>query len=90
MTFEFQFPDEVLYGVDRDMDNNEDMKEYLTSMASVLVTNSRYHCTKIMKFSMKDFFGKCDQIRSFLRIWSHLPKKSLMENFMFCALNTAT
>ena len=27
-----------------------------------------------------DFFSKCDQIRSFLRIWSHLLKKSLMEN----------
>ena len=39
-----------------------------------------------MKFSIKDFFGKCDQIRSFLRIWSHLLKKSLMENFIFCAV----
>ena len=36
-----------------------------------------------MKFSIKDFFSKCDQIRSFLRIWSHLLKKSLMENFFF-------
>ena len=26
------------------------------------------HCTK-MKFSIKDFFSKCDQIHSFLRIW---------------------
>ena len=33
-----------------------------------------------MKFSIKDFFSKCDQIRSFLRIWSHLLNKSLMEN----------
>ena len=38
-----------------------------------------------MKFSGKDFFSKCDQIRSFLQIWSHLLKKSLMENFIFCA-----
>ena len=38
-----------------------------------------------MKFSIMDFFSKCDQIRSFLRIWSHLVKKSLMENFIFCA-----
>ena len=36
-----------------------------------------------MKFSIKDFFGKCDQIRSFLRIWSYVLKKSLMENFIF-------
>ena len=36
-----------------------------------------------MKFSIKDFFSECDQIRSFLRIWSHLLKKSLMENLIF-------
>ena len=36
----------------------------------------------------KDFFSKCDQIRSFLWIWSHLLKKSLMENFIFCAVIT--
>ena len=34
-------------------------------------------------FSIKDFFSKCDQIRNFLRIWSHLLKKTLMENFIF-------
>ena len=39
-----------------------------------------------MKFSIKNFFSKGDQIRSFLRIWSHLLKKSLMENFNFCAV----
>ena len=39
-----------------------------------------------MKFSIKDFFSKRDQIRSFLRIWSHLLKKSLMENFIFLAV----
>ena len=39
-----------------------------------------------MKFSIKDFFSKCNQIRSFLRIWSHLLKKSLMENFIFSAV----
>ena len=36
-----------------------------------------------MKFSIKDFFSKCDQIRSFLWIWSHLLKKSLMENIFW-------
>ena len=36
-----------------------------------------------MKFSSNDFFGKCDQIRSFLQICSHLLKKSLLENFTF-------
>ena len=34
-----------------------------------------------MKFSIKDFSRKCDQIRRKLRIWSHLLEKSLMENF---------
>ena len=32
-----------------------------------------------MKVSIKDFVSKCDLIRSFL-------KKSLMENFIFCAV----
>ena len=36
-----------------------------------------------MKFSIKDFFSKYDQIRSFLRIWSYLLKNSLMEYFAF-------
>ena len=36
-----------------------------------------------MKFSIKDFFSKCDRIHSFLRIWSHLLNISLMENFIF-------
>ena len=42
-----------------------------------------------MNFSIKDFFSKGDQIRRKLhrklRIWSHLLKKSFMENFIFCA-----
>ena len=33
-----------------------------------------------MKFNIKDFFSKFDQIRRKLRLWSHLLKKSLMEN----------
>ena len=33
-----------------------------------------------MKFSIKDFFSKLDQIRWDLQIWSHLLKKALMEN----------
>ena len=35
---------------------------------------------------MKDFSSKCYQIRSFLRVWSHLLEKFLMENFIFCAV----
>ena len=44
---------------------------------------------KKIKISIKDFFSECDQIRRKLRIWSHLLKKSLMENFIFCRVNTA-
>ena len=39
-----------------------------------------------MKFSINDFFSKYDHIRRKLRIWSHLLKKSLAENFIFCAV----
>ena len=39
-----------------------------------------------MQFFIEDFFSKCDQICSFLRIWSHLLKKYLMENFIFYAV----
>ena len=42
--------------------------------------------TQKMKFSIKYFIGKCYQIRRKLRIWSHLLKKSLMENFIFWAV----
>ena len=36
-----------------------------------------------MKFSIKDFFNECDQICSFLRIWSHLLKKILNGKLQF-------
>ena len=48
------------------------------------------YCTvslyKKIKFSIKDFLSKCDEICRKLRIWSHLLKKSLMENFIFCSM----
>ena len=37
---------------------------------------THWHCSK-MKFSTKDFFSKCGQIRRKLWIWSDLLKKSL-------------
>ena len=39
-----------------------------------------------MKFSIKDFFSKCDQIRRKLCPQSHLLKKTLMENFILCVV----
>ena len=44
----------------------------------------RFMTAQKMKFPINDFFSKCDQIRRKLRIWSHLLKKSLMENFVQC------
>ena len=42
-----------------------------------------------LKFFNKDFFSQYDQLRSFLRIWSHLLKKVLLEEFNFCAVRDA-
>ena len=46
----------------------------------------RKYTAQKLKFSIKNFISKCDQIRGKLRIWSHLLKKSIMENFIFCAV----
>ena len=51
------------------------------------VSKKDIHTIQQMTFSIKDFFSKCDQIRSFLPIWLHLLKKSLIENFIFCAVS---
>ena len=52
-----------------------------TNFTWIIYDNIRKNNTvQKMKFSIKDFFSKCNQIRSFLRIWSHLLNKSLMEN----------
>ena len=55
----------------------------LASLNLVIAHLKEYTAQK-MKFSIKNFFSKYEQIRSFLQIWSHLLKKSLMENFIFC------
>ena len=59
---------------------NECFSEYWNNHFTLTFTAQK------MKFSNKDFFSKCDQIRRNLRIWSHLLKKSLMENFIFCVV----
>ena len=48
-------------------------------------SNNEGNTVQKLKFSVKDFFSKCDQIRRKLWIWSHLLKKSLMEDLIFCA-----
>ena len=52
------------------------------------IGNFRLTTAKKRKFSIMDFFRKCDQTSSFLWIWSYLLKKFLMENFSFCVVNT--
>ena len=41
------------------------------------------HTLQKMKFSIKDFFSKRDQMRSFTWIRSHLLKKYLTESLIF-------
>ena len=48
------------------------------------LASASFNIAQKLKFSIKDFFSKCNQIHNFLRIWSHLPKKSLIENLIFC------
>ena len=64
----------------------EGMNRYWNSILgrSFYAYNFYFALTKILKFSVKDFFGNCDQIRRKLRIWSHQLKKPLTENFIFC------
>ena len=40
--------------------------------------------SKPKKFTVKDFFSKCELICSFMRICSHLLKEYSTENFIFC------
>ena len=66
-------------------------KQHLYGFFEHKELNRKCHCTKnlhqvLYKFCIKDFFSKCEQIRSFLRTWLYLLKKSLMENFIFCAV----
>ena len=56
------------------------------NIASLIIKLCAWSTAQKMKFSTKDFFSKCDQIRRRLSIWSHLWKKSLVENFIFCAV----
>ena len=67
---------------DRDADTDCDSQNELVRKPKLWVLDTLH---KKAKFSGKDFLSKCDQIRSFLRTWSYLLRKSLMENFIFFA-----
>ena len=60
----------------------------LTYEATALLTVrlSLTHTAQKIKFFIKDFFSKCEQIRRNFRICAHLLKKSLTENSIFCAM----
>ena len=53
---------------------------YLKQISSLAYTAEK------IEFSIADFFRKCDRMGRKLRIWSRLLKKSLTENFIFCAV----
>ena len=76
-------------GVFKSLSNiyNETFSANSRKHLTIFVKKFRHKFTaQKMKFSIKDFFGKCDEICRKLRIWSHLLKKSLMENFIFCVV----
>ena len=66
------------------------LKNKILELVRILLKDYLQHnntCTaQEIKFSINDFFSKFDQIRRKLRIWSYLLKKSLMEDFIFCAV----
>ena len=53
---------------------------------SVLRLYARITTAQKMKFPLQISLVNVTKILSFLRIWSHLLKKSVMENFIFCAV----
>ena len=59
-----------------------------TKLKDCQLKNCNTNTAQKMKFAIKDFFSESDQIRGFLRIWSHLLKKSSMKNFIFVQWNT--
>ena len=61
-------------------------REYLYMYIAQTPKISLHYTAQKMKFSIKNFFSKYDESRRKLRIWSHLLKKSLLENFIFCAV----
>ena len=61
----------------------KNIKSFISSLTmTILIITAQK-----MKFSIQNFFCKRDRSRRKLRSWSHLLKKSLMENFIICAVN---
>ena len=81
-----QFKQKALAESNTEREEHEIAIEDTSEIVSFQTVLSYTDTAQKMMFSIKDFFRKCDQFRSFLRIWSHLLKKSLTENFIFCAV----
>ena len=58
-------------------------QRFLRAISQFFETVTLATTAEKMKFPIKDFFSKCDQIRRKLRIWLDLLKESLTENFIF-------
>ena len=69
-----------LFGVD--MDCQLSFGNHINPICTDLRAKTK---AREMKLFIEDFFSKSDQFRRKLLIWSHLLKKSLMENLIFCA-----
>ena len=57
------------------------------STSEANVSKSTYNPAQKMKFTIQDFFSKCDQNLRKLWIWSHLLKKSLWKTSFFVECN---
>ena len=65
-----------------------DNKKPLSLLCEAGLIQEFITCTaQKVKFSITDFFSKSDQIGRKLRIWSHLLKKSVMENYIICTVS---
>ena len=61
----------------------------LNCLKGFMMTFLRSDTAQKMKFSFKVFFSKCDQIRSFLRIWSHFTEETLYRKlYISCSVIT--
>ena len=64
-----------------------DLISYQNYFMTAVVLEPTTTTARKIRFSMKDFPSKWEQIHRKLWIWSHLLKTSLMENFIFCVVH---
>ena len=76
-------------GIKNEIISNKELAEELHKPSLETFRKEKYtHAAQKMKLPVKDFFSQWDPIHRKQWIWSHLLKKSLMENFSFCAVST--